>query len=179
MASRGSGPRHPARRALQRARANGRRGTYGARCVISPNLHRIAMFRRLLAPSRTLAVAALLLGTHLAFAAEATTADTLYRQDRAACAHVGASQARSDCLREAGAARADARRGRLSSASEATLAANARQRCTVHADADSRLACERMVAGEGSHSGSVAAGGVLRSLTTAVTPAAASAPAAR
>lgn len=98
-----------------------------------------------------------------------TAAEAAYRVDRTACLDGSSQQERSNCLREAGAALAEARRGRLGSANDATFAANAIKRCAVHTAADARLACERLAAGEGSSTGSAASGGILRSLTTVVT----------
>lgn len=115
----------------------------------------------------TLALAALAAAA-AAGAATPSAAEATYRQDRAACLDGSSQQERSACLREAGAALAEARRGRLGNASEASFAANAMKRCAVHTAADARLACERMAAGEGTRSGTAAGGGILRSLTTVV-----------
>lgn len=120
------------------------------------------------------AMLATLAGPALA-AGDRAAAEAAYQQERALCLKGGTAQSRADCLREASAARAEASRGRLSSESAQALAANAKRRCTVHVDADARAACERLAAGEGSSTGSVAGGGVLKSLTVTV-PAPASAP---
>jgi hypothetical protein len=50
------------------------------------------------------------------------------------------------------------------------LSDNAQQRCQAQAAGPDRLACERMAQGAGTVSGSVAAGGELRELTTVVPP---------
>lgn len=89
-----------------------------------------------------------------------------YRQDRAACLSATSQHERSSCLREAGAVRDAARRGRSTpSETPETLARNALQRCK-DLPRDRQILCERMVRGEGSASGSVAGGGVLRELVT-------------
>lgn len=124
------------------------------------------MFHLPLARHAVLALAALTLAG--VAGAAPTAAEAAYRADRAACLDGSSQQERSACLREAGAALAEARRGRLGHAGDATFAANAIKRCAVHTAADARLACERLAAGEGSSSGSAAGGGILRTLTTAV-----------
>lgn len=119
----------------------------------------------------------------LALAAPATMAlprdaeaDATYRQERAACLSGHSAQDRTTCLKEAGAARAEARHQRLDNGeSNAQLRANALRRCERVLEAD-RSACERMALGEGTRNGSVADGGVLTQITTpvaAVPPAAA------
>jgi hypothetical protein len=50
------------------------------------------------------------------------------------------------------------------------LSDNAQQRCQAQAAGPDRLACERMVQGEGTVSGTVAAGGELHELTTVMPP---------
>ena len=101
--------------------------------------------------------------------ASSTDADARYNQERAACLDGRSPQGRSTCLKEAGAARAEARRHRLDNGeSAAQLRANALLRCQPVQDAD-RAACERMALGEGQRSGSVAEGGVLKQITTVTT----------
>lgn len=119
----------------------------------------------LLQTSALAAVSFLLAGVA---AAAPSTAEATYRLDRAACMDGSSQQERSSCLREAGAALAEARRGRLGTESTAVYAANAVLRCKAHTDMAARTACERMAAGEGSTTGSAASGGILRSLTTVV-----------
>jgi hypothetical protein len=97
----------------------------------------------------------------------AAAADQAYQRERAACLSGQTSQDRDTCLKEAGAARAAARRGRLDNGGDAeSRAANATERCRVHADADDRLACERMARGEGRIEGSVAEGAVVKEMVT-------------
>lgn len=92
--------------------------------------------------------------------------DALYQQERAACLDGSSAQDRTTCLKEAGAARAEARRNKLDNGeTQAQLRANALLRCKPVAESD-RAACERMALGEGTRSGSVAAGGVLKQITT-------------
>jgi hypothetical protein len=116
-------------------------------------------------PSPLLPALLLALATSAALALP-NNADTVYRQERAACLDNRGPQDRSTCLKEAGAARAEARRNRLDNGeSPAQLRANALLRCQAVLDAD-RAACERMALGEGTRSGSVAEGAVLTQITT-------------
>ena len=88
-----------------------------------------------------------------------------YQRDRAACQSIGVPQDRSNCLRDAGAARAQAlRTGRRTPSSE-ELTRNAVQRCQRHPP-EERVICERMARGEGTVSGSVQGGGTIRELVT-------------
>ncbi len=94
------------------------------------------------------------------------TADTVYQQERAACLDGRNPQDRATCLKEAGAARAEARRHGLDNGeTPAQLRANALQRCQRVAT-DDRAACERLALGEGERSGSVAEGAVVKQITT-------------
>ena len=105
--------------------------------------------------------------------------DAVYRQERAACMEGRNPQDRSTCLKEAGAARNEARRRQLDNGeSPDQLRANALLRCQRVAT-DDRAACERMAQGGGQRSGSVAGGGVLTQITTPDTPAAPTAAAPR
>lgn len=88
-----------------------------------------------------------------------------YQQDRADCLAGRTHQDKATCLREAGAALVEARRGGLTSADAATLQRNALQRCQRQPQED-RADCERLVRGEGSRSGSVEGGGVIREVVT-------------
>ncbi|MFN3496458.1 MAG: hypothetical protein ACK40L_18320 [Hydrogenophaga sp.] len=94
--------------------------------------------------------------------------EATYQQDRAACLRSDAQHERSSCLREAGAARAEALRGRSAGLdAPETWAQNAMQRCKRQTG-DNVAICERMVRGEGVLSGSVAGGGVIRELVTPI-----------
>ena len=105
----------------------------------------------------------------------ASAAQARYQQERAACLSGASHQDRATCLREAGAARADALRGGLGDSTE-PYAANQRSRCAQLPDSQ-RQDCLARMQGQGNVSGSVAGGGLLRELVTVV-PAAPPAPAA-
>ncbi len=85
-------------------------------------------------------------------------------------------ESRATCLRESGAALAQARRGQLSDPN-ADYARNARLRCDALVG-DDRVACIERMNGGGTVSGSVGAGGDLREIVTTV-PAPTSPPAAK
>ncbi len=91
-------------------------------------------------------------------------ADTL-RQERATCD--GVQQDRAACLREAGAARQEAARNGLTSASPGRYDANALARCREQPAAD-RADCEARLQGGArtSTEGSVMGGGVIRETVT-------------
>lgn len=118
-----------------------------------------------------LAAAALALtlpaGAQGAGAAKAS-ADSRYQQERAACAAMAGAESRSNCLRDLGAARQQARRQPRAPVSQEVLERNALQRCQVHKAAEDRAICERLARGEGQVSGSVAGGGQIRSIETTV-----------
>lgn len=116
---------------------------------------------------RMLAAAAATLCLAPAWAAEPSTsaAQQTYAHDRAACLSSSTAETRETCLKEAGAARAEARKGKLSDPDQATLKANALRRCEAVQPAD-RHACEEMALGGGTVSGSVEGGGVLRQYVT-------------
>ena len=115
-------------------------------------------------------VATLSLGSAMAagkVAADPASSSALarYEAERAACMDGRTGQDRATCLKEAGAALAEARRGRLSNGESAdTLARNAELRCQTVA-AEDRDACLLMARGKGSVSGSVKAGGTMREIT--------------
>jgi hypothetical protein len=88
-----------------------------------------------------------------------------YQRDRAACAAITAPADRTNCLRDAGAARAQALRAGTRTASPEELARNAVQRCQQQPP-EQKVICERMARGEGNVSGSVEGGGVIRELVT-------------
>jgi hypothetical protein len=72
---------------------------------------------------------------------------------------------RTSCLREAGAVRAEALRGAAQGGeSKEMLMRNALERCNRQ-PAEQQAICERMVRGEGSTTGSVESGGMIRELT--------------
>lgn len=90
-----------------------------------------------------------------------------YLQERALCLSGQSHQPRDVCLREAGAALAEARQGKLSREDPERLAANALARCAAR-PADQRDMCERMARGEGTVTGSVEEGGFVREIVTRV-----------
>ena len=92
-----------------------------------------------------------------------------YEQDRAKCLSGTSNQDRSTCLKEAGAARAAARQGQLDDAGAAKQV-NAKQRCQALTGDDAKD-CLSRASGNGTVSGSVQAGGVLReTVTTQILP---------
>lgn len=97
--------------------------------------------------------------------AKSNAASSSYQEQRAACMKMTDKQDRTTCLREAGAASQEAKRGRLAD-KDASYQQNALKRCESVPPAD-RQACEKRVRGEGNVSGSVQGGGVLRETTTA------------
>ncbi len=94
------------------------------------------------------------------------SAEAAYQRERAACLAGQTSQDRATCLKEAGAALAESRRGTLDKGlSDAERAQNKLQRCQLQS-ADKRADCERLARGEGSTQGSVEGGGVIKELVT-------------
>lgn len=114
---------------------------------------------------RQLALALFISGASLAATAAGNPQDAnaRYQAERAACMNGQSNQARTTCLREAGAALQESKRGRLSD-DQATDQKNALLRCNA-LPADDRDACRRRIEGEGTTTGSVLDGGVLRELT--------------
>jgi len=116
-----------------------------------------------------------LAGCALAFSAAALAdqspkGDAVHQQylhDRAACMNVAPGEAQKTCLREAGAAQQAARRNQLA-VGEADYEHNRLARCAVHKDPAERSYCERRMHGEGTTSGSIEGGGILRELVVTV-----------
>lgn len=95
-----------------------------------------------------------------------SSAEASYQRERAACVEGRTQQSRQDCLREAGAALAEARRQRLDNGEASRqLEANREARCN-YVGAEDRPDCVRMMQGEGTVSGSVEGGGLYRELVT-------------
>lgn len=94
-------------------------------------------------------------------------ANARYQRERAACNSGASHQDRATCLREAGAALQEARRGRLAD-EQAAYDQNAMVRCQALPQAD-RDACHKRIQGAGTSSGSVAEGGIYREYTEIVT----------
>ncbi|MGC4080351.1 MAG: hypothetical protein QM702_25550 [Rubrivivax sp.] len=104
-----------------------------------------------------------------AFAAPADDSpQARYQRDRAACLNGTSSQERSACLREAGAALAESRQGKLGDGSTPEdWRANAVRRCQVQPPSE-RALCERLARGEGTQEGSVEEGAIVREIVTVV-----------
>lgn len=93
-------------------------------------------------------------------------ANARYQAERAICNSGQSNQDRATCLKEAGAALAESKRGRLDEG-KGSYQQNAMTRCNA-LPGDERDACQRRIDGEGTTTGSVAAGGVLREIVTPV-----------
>jgi hypothetical protein len=108
----------------------------------------------------------------LSFSAPAVFADAnstyqqTYQQDRKVCLSGQSNEDQKTCLREAGAARAAAQRGKLSEQT-GSYEQNALARCKVLPPAD-QTDCVRRVHGEGTVSGTVGSGGILRETRTTI-----------
>ena len=113
------------------------------------------------------AIGALLVScTALAAGGNQPDAQARYQQDRAACLSGQSNQDRATCLKEAGAALREAKRGGLSEG-QGAYEQNRLLRCEQVAAGD-RDDCLRRMRGEGSVSGSVEGGGIYRELRTTV-----------
>ena len=111
-----------------------------------------------------LALAAAFAPAWAAGKAAPSAAQATYQQERARCLRGESQQYRATCLKEAGAAYDEARRGGLGSPSASDLSRNATQRCEAQ-PADDRQACVQRILG-GSAQGSVEGGGLLRQTET-------------
>ncbi|MEB0136417.1 hypothetical protein QN362_13840 [Actimicrobium sp. CCC2.4] len=111
-------------------------------------------------------LAASLSGTASAAESSATSAGDRYQAERAVCLSGQSNQSEATCLKEAGAARDEALRHQLGDGN-ASYDANAMRRCAALPPADKRD-CESRIRGEGSVSGSVRDGGLIRETTTIV-----------
>ncbi|HEY8024239.1 MAG TPA: hypothetical protein VIF60_06720 [Burkholderiaceae bacterium] len=107
-----------------------------------------------------------LLTMSIAHAESPGEAEANYKKEKAACLAGNTNEDRATCLREAGAAYADAKRGRLDTENK-QYEQNALARCQA-LKGDDRQYCERRVHGEGTVTGSVGAGGELRELRVQV-----------
>ncbi|WP_342133264.1 hypothetical protein [Hydrogenophaga sp. OTU3427] len=100
-------------------------------------------------------------------ASAAGDADAMrYRQDMLDCREGRTAQSRPDCEREARNARADARRGALSTPVDP--AGQTQRRCAVFKQEDDHVACMARQGAGAQVSGSVEGGGLLREITTTV-----------
>lgn len=129
----------------------------------------------LIANAIALLAAGALHGAVAAQAAEAngvTDAEARYRQERERCERIASPESRAVCLREAAAARAEARRGQLGTDAGDPIRylENALRRCEP-LPPDQRADCEYRVRGGGTARGSVEAGGIYRETVTREIPA--------
>jgi len=118
---------------------------------------------------RLFALAALLGTAASAGAVPRSEAQATFQRDRAACIEGLTGQDRATCMREAAAALQEARRGRLADG-DGQFERNRLLRCERQPVED-RQDCVRRMNGEGTTSGSVQGGGILRELVTPVHPA--------
>jgi hypothetical protein len=126
------------------------------------NTNRIGLSR---AAWSLLVVGAALGSTSAAAVEKGNAADTArYQRERAVCMSGQSNQDRATCLREAGAAFAQARHEGLSDG-PAPYARNARQRCEGLPQ-DDRQGCLARMQGQGTTSGTAASGGIYRELVT-------------
>jgi hypothetical protein len=113
--------------------------------------------------AQRLVLAVFVMSTALtAGASELSDANARYQAERAVCQRGESNQDRATCLKEAGAALHEAKMGRLSDGQNA-YQQNALIRCNA-LPVEEASACRRRIAGEGSVSGSVRDGGLLREL---------------
>ncbi len=110
--------------------------------------------------------AVLVAGMAAAAGGNLSEAQARYQQDRAACISGQSYQDRATCLREAGAALQEAKRGRIGDG-QSSYEQNQLIRCDRLAAGD-REDCLRRMHGEGTVSGSVESGGIYRELRTTV-----------
>jgi len=89
-----------------------------------------------------------------------------YKQERAHCLSGQSHQDRTTCLKEAGAAYQEARRGTLATGAT-DFRQNATARCQAQPPGD-REACVQRIMGAGSAEGSVEGGGIIRQIETKV-----------
>lgn len=116
----------------------------------------------------TAAAMAIALPAWAAGNADKASIEANYQAARSACQSMAVPADRTNCLRDAGAARAQALRTGPTATSPEQLQRNALQRCQVHKTEEDRATCERMARGDGNTSGSVESGGMIRELTTQV-----------
>ena len=103
---------------------------------------------------------------HAAGPAGGSNAQQTYQYDRADCMSGRAGADKTACLREAGAALQESKGGKLADANT-DFAGNRTARC-AYLKGDDRGYCLRRMNGEGTVSGSVEGGGILRELVVIV-----------
>ena len=106
--------------------------------------------------------------------AASDAAKTQYDAERARCMAGTTGQDQASCLKSAGAAYDAIRQNRLTDAN-GNYRANALERCKS-LPAPDRADCEARIDGDGSTSGSVKGGGILRETVTTVPPSAPASP---
>jgi hypothetical protein len=114
-----------------------------------------------------LAAGALLCSTGAFAAGDGDSAQARYQRDVAACNRGQTAEDHATCMREAGAALQESRRGDLTNAPRSDKQANAQSRCSALTGSDYE-ACQARMRGEGTVSGSVSGGGLLRETVTEV-----------
>ena len=122
-------------------------------------------------PGMVICALSVFLGASAVLAADGSgpsDARTRYQQDRAMCESGQSHQDRATCLREAGAAFDEARRGGLNDG-QAQYQQNALIRCNA-LPPEERDACQARMQGQGVTRGSVAEGGIYRELVTREIP---------
>jgi hypothetical protein len=88
-------------------------------------------------------------------------AQSNYRQEKASCLNGTSNEDKKTCLKEANAALAEAKRGRLDMHQQTNYQQNALARCE-RLPMEDRDACQHRINGDGTITGSVAAGGLYR-----------------
>jgi hypothetical protein len=113
----------------------------------------------------TLAACAAVLGlaSASALARSPDAAQSRYESERAVCMQGLSNQDKATCLKEAGAALQEARRGHLAGADERELERNRLARCDAQSGADRDDCVMRMQAG--TTTGTAQAGGILREMS--------------
>lgn len=126
------------------------------------------VFRPALFAAQALLVASFCLHAHAQAPAQPQDELTArYQQDLAECEAQQATQDLAACRQEARNALAEAKRNLLSDTTANLFEKNQLKRCRVFKGED-REACEARVRGEGSSSGSVQSGGILREVVRPV-----------
>jgi len=113
-------------------------------------------------------LAILLAATGFAASAQVPGSDQRMQGERAVCD--GVQQDRAACLREAGAARDEARRNGLTAAPPTSYEQNALARCSLQTNPSDQADCEKRMRGTGSTAieGSVMGGGLIRETVTPI-----------
>lgn len=114
------------------------------------------------------ALAILTAGTTVLAATAMSEAQARFQQERSACLSGESHQDRKTCLKEAGAAYAQARRGDLGNGTGIDYQANAVARCSAQPSPADRDACVMRMQGRGKVEGSIHGGGLIREIETIV-----------